>query len=154
TEAWHKKAYHDIKNRVLRALSVGGVFFRNGKTIDGMDWYETSVTAVPANQYSIFALAQGKGLNFKDCTAWDNSERGTTTSAGAEAVKPAAAAAPTVSRAIHTHANGVNHAHAGGTKPHTHGMHKHSDGGQHKHGVAVFGHTHEGMGPSVQHKAK
>jgi len=112
TEPWHKKAYHDIKSKILRALSVGGVFFRNGKTIDGMDWYETSVTAVPANQFSIFSVAEGKGLSFKDWAQWDASHGRST----AEASNPKVV----VSRAIHTHKNGVRHAHAGGTSAHSH----------------------------------
>lgn len=69
TEPWHTKAYNDIKTKVLRAMSVGGVFVRNPSIksqIDRIKWYETSVVPVPANQFSIFAVAESKGLHFPE----------------------------------------------------------------------------------------
>lgn len=67
---WHVKCYHDIKRRILRAFSMGGVFHR-GKSeatrnsILRVDLYEMSVVSIPANGASLFAVAEAKGLKFE-----------------------------------------------------------------------------------------
>lgn len=66
---WHHKVYSDIKRRILRAFSMGGVFHR-GKSeatrnlILAVDLYEMSVVSIPANGGSLFDVAHSKGLAF------------------------------------------------------------------------------------------
>lgn len=70
---WHVKCYHDIKRRILRAFSMGGVFHR-GKSADTrshilrVDLYEMSVVSIPANGQSLFEVAESKGLTFEPDT--------------------------------------------------------------------------------------
>lgn len=61
-----KRIYHQIKNKTLRGVSVGGFFKRaliNGKRkIADMDFTEISVTGVPMHTGPSFAVVAGKAL--------------------------------------------------------------------------------------------
>lgn len=68
--SWRHQVFDDIKRGVLRAFSVGGIFYKDLKSypraILGMDWFETSVVGVPSNPFSVGAVASAKGLDFRD----------------------------------------------------------------------------------------
>jgi HK97 family phage prohead protease len=58
TEPWHVKMYNDIKQGIIRAFSIGGIFKRDGRKIVGMDLCEISAVPIPANPSSLFAVVQ------------------------------------------------------------------------------------------------
>jgi HK97 family phage prohead protease len=58
TEPWHIKMYSDIKQGIVRAFSIGGIFRRDGRKIVGMDLCEISAVPIPANPSSLFAVVQ------------------------------------------------------------------------------------------------
>jgi HK97 family phage major capsid protein/HK97 family phage prohead protease len=96
SEAWHIKAYADIKNGLLKAFSIGGRFIRDAsrKFIEKVHLYELSVIPVPANPTSLFEVVGMK--------SWRQNPVSTT------------------ARARHRHANGVKHRHKGGSIVHKH----------------------------------
>lgn len=116
SETWHVKAYHDVKTKVRRAMSVGGIFIRSKSVaglIEGVKWYETSIIAVPANQYSIFEVAATKGLHFK-------SQIDAAPGADPENEPTGDAAPPRRRNGTHGHRNGIRHRHLGGSRSHRH----------------------------------
>lgn len=58
TEAWHIKAYHDIRQGIVKTFSIGGLFKRLKNMITGMDLCEISAVPIPANPSSLFAVVQ------------------------------------------------------------------------------------------------
>ena len=59
SEAWHVKAFHDVKHGLYRAFSIGGFFKKDaGDNIIGMDLMEVSVVSVPANPTALFEVVQ------------------------------------------------------------------------------------------------
>jgi HK97 family phage major capsid protein/HK97 family phage prohead protease len=161
---WHVKVYSDIKRRILRAFSMGGVFHRGkgtaSRTIERVDLYEVSVVSIPANQTSLFELAEAKGLTFAEaaCGAQDGraealraNGRGAGSGAG-EALSGAPRALDGKAASPHHHGarggrGGRTHSHPGGTLPHLHGSHSHVGSTRlHLHGAAPLAHTHPGTG--------
>jgi HK97 family phage major capsid protein len=147
TEPWHVKAYHDLKNRVYRTFSVGGIFGRSKGPgiIDNMDWMETSIVSVPSNTLSVFEVAEQKGLTW--------------------AAEGKIAMLPAVLRHNHGPVSGRpgmatrrrTHDHPGAELPHLHGLHRHSGmSAKHQHGPAPLNHDHSGKGgfpvPAMKNK--
>ena len=160
SEPWHVKAYHDIRNGLRRAFSMGGVFHRKGGArrglIERVDLYEISVVSVPENQTSIFAVAESKGLHFDDDEGKAPVQQpGVGRGHGAHHHGGLGRRRGVRRRrvgALHVHRNGVAHRHAGGTRPHLHGVHSHGPSVRHAHGIAQSGHSHPGV-PSMHLQA-
>lgn len=61
-----------IKEGILRAFSIGGLFHFEGNRIKRVQLHEISIVPVPANQYSLFQLAT-KALNLNKPKSGDQS---------------------------------------------------------------------------------
>jgi hypothetical protein len=66
---WAKEAFQKIKDGVLKAFSIGGIFTRVKDAITAMDLMEISVVAIPAQPEALFAVVQ-KAYNLDTRATW------------------------------------------------------------------------------------